>query len=423
MLAIILISALVFVSCQESEQQEPFTEQAYKNGYFNGNVFQIITQDLGKMPMSAGTGFVFNQDGWFITNAHVMEGCYFATGIFNIPDKEKGEAFTKLEIDSAFYRHQEKDVFIGKLTDYAKLQDYYKNIRFTTEYDIGDEAYSVGYPNASVDLILNKGKVISNLSSLFDKLYSGISYVGFDAVIAHGNSGGILVNNKGEVLGTTTLGFFDDNDVFQYGAAISSFNVLNQIETINDDKTTPLALFIHPDEEIYINNFILAEKNSSPETRVEGYNLSKKFVETNYIGYTYEVSEEGINEDNIDYTITESVMLSSIGIVVYKSSIYWSNGQRRDIVLFGVFSNTNYLDNFQYYFHMSFHVGTDDETFYSVKCDEINYSSNVALTLNKCYVYETSSGVQVSDEHITYAKEQFNYAYEALWNDLELPTE
>ena len=91
--------------------------------------------------------------------------------------------------------------------------------------------------------------------------------------------------------------------------------------------------------------------------------------------------------------------------------------------MFGVFSNTNYLDNFQYYFHMSFHVGTDDETFYSVKCDEINYSSNVALTLNKCYVYETSSGVQVSDEHITYAKEQFNYAYEALWNDLELPTE
>jgi hypothetical protein len=48
--------------------------------------------------ISTGTGFGFNEEGWLITNNNVMENGYFAKALFDIPDNQKSELFTKLDI-------------------------------------------------------------------------------------------------------------------------------------------------------------------------------------------------------------------------------------------------------------------------------------------------------------------------------------
>ena len=56
-------------------------------------------------PINTGTGFVFDEQGWFITNYHVMENAYFAKAIFEIPDIESGESYTRLDVEFASYKH------------------------------------------------------------------------------------------------------------------------------------------------------------------------------------------------------------------------------------------------------------------------------------------------------------------------------
>ena len=64
---------------------------------------------------------------------------------------------------------------------------------------------------------------MNDISSLYDKLYSGISYIGSTSYVAPGSSGGILLNDNLEVLGMTTIGTYKDNDDFDIGGSIKSF--------------------------------------------------------------------------------------------------------------------------------------------------------------------------------------------------------
>ena len=59
--------------------------------FFMGNVFQIVVKDNKGEPLGSGSGFVINDQGWFITNNHVMEDGYSATAFFDIKDSENGQ--------------------------------------------------------------------------------------------------------------------------------------------------------------------------------------------------------------------------------------------------------------------------------------------------------------------------------------------
>ena len=51
------------------------------------------------------------------------------------------------------------------------------------------------------------------------------------------------------------------------------------------------------------------------------------------------------------------------------------------------------------------------------RSDDINYSSNLSLTLNKAYVVDAPYSYKVSEDE--YMKEQFNSIYEWLRDDME----
>lgn len=192
--------------------------QAVRNpntDFFIGNVFQIVVKDEKGEPLGSGSGFVINEEGWFVTNNHVIEEGYSATAFFDIKDSENGQQYTQLKIIGGVYQDDKKDVFIGKLEGYKKIKEYYHKIDFAEQYTIGEKSYSVGYPNSSIKMEINSGKILEEYSDIYSKI-DGVFYVLSDSYIAPGSSGGVLVNESFEVVGITSMGLYSDSNKNYY---------------------------------------------------------------------------------------------------------------------------------------------------------------------------------------------------------------
>lgn len=189
--------------------------------WFVGNVFQIVLKDLNGTPIGTGSGFVLNDEGWFITNNHVMKDANSAVAFFDIEDKSSGNKYTQLNVLGGIYNSADKDFFIGKLEGYAKIKQYYNKIGFTEEYTVGEKVYTLGYPNSSVKMEINGGEILEEYSDIYSKI-NGVCYVLSDSYIAPGSSGGILINNNFEVVGITTIGLYEDTNkrVYKCGGSI-----------------------------------------------------------------------------------------------------------------------------------------------------------------------------------------------------------
>lgn len=379
-------------------------EREPKKDYFVGNVFQIIIKDLAGNPLGTGTGFVFDESGLFITNAHVMKNAYQAVGIFEIRDSTKGESFTTLEITKASYIHYDKDIFIGKLDNYSKIARYYEDIPFQTSHSVGDVTYSVGYPNSSVSMQINKGEIKKDLSSLYDKLYSGVSYIASSSYIAPGSSGGILINGDAEVIGMTTLGWFDGADNFILGAAIEAYNYTSLTSNAKSSRQQDIAFFLHPEDKTFIKFFrdFIAWSNT------------KEIVDDGMISYKCTWESEEINDNGVAYSYEESLYVSPDGFICYIEDVYWADGDHLEILFYGQYSALNELDNFIYEFKYTWGNGK----WHSLKSTNINYSENLNLTLRD-YTSNSSYGYSPSKGNINYAKKEFNTIYEWLYEMIE----
>lgn len=220
-----------------------YTAKRAPNGdYFVGNVFQIVIKDKSGELLGTGSGFVINEDGWFVTNNHVMEEAHTATAFFDIKDSVDGGRYTQLKILGGVYNNEEKDIFIGKLEGYSRLAEYYNEISFTEDYEQGEECYSVGYPNSSVEMDINPGTVTEEYSDIYSKV-SGIYYILSDSYIAPGSSGGVLVNSDFEVIGITSIGFYADEAKQEYtsGGSIPYSVFKSKIKTLDEKKLRSIS--------------------------------------------------------------------------------------------------------------------------------------------------------------------------------------
>ena len=223
-------------SLEHVDDEYVYTAEKIPNSeYFLGNVFQIVVSDEGGEPLGTGSGFVINDSGWFITNYHVMDGAFSATAYFDIADTENGDRYTQLPILGCSYCDEKKDFFIGKLDGYAKIKDYYHDIPFTETYTAGEASYTLGYPNSSVKMEVNSGKILDEHSDITDKI-NGVFYVLADSYIAPGSSGGILINDSFEVIGITSVGFYSDSSKtdYQAGGSIPTIIFAPHLKDIDD---------------------------------------------------------------------------------------------------------------------------------------------------------------------------------------------
>ena len=151
-------------------------------------------------PAAMGSGFFINENGYLITNYHVIEGeTKIEVTVFR---KEKAgfekKKFKKVKIEAI---NSFLDLALLKIED---LEDW--KIKFAYLGDIectkvGEEVFAIGNP-------LGLERTVTNgVISTRNRAFEGLVYIQTNADINPGNSGGPLFNLAGEVIGVTNMGY------------------------------------------------------------------------------------------------------------------------------------------------------------------------------------------------------------------------
>jgi serine protease Do len=151
-----------------------------------------------KTPGGLGSGFFINEDGYLITNFHVIEG---ETEIsVEVYHQENGQ------LDRETYK-QVKIIAINKFQDLALLHIEDKNapkfksvtLGSADSLNVGDAVFAIGSP-LGLERTVTQGILSTKTRQLEGQLYLQTS-----AQINPGNSGGPLFNLAGEVVGVTNM--------------------------------------------------------------------------------------------------------------------------------------------------------------------------------------------------------------------------
>jgi Do/DeqQ family serine protease len=142
--------------------------------------------------MGSGSGVVISPDGYIVTNNHVVAGADQLTVTFN--DR---------------YTTTAKVVSTDPSTDIAVVKVEEKNLAFmefgnSDEVRLGQWVLAVGYP-LSLDATVTAGIVSAKSRALGINRQQGRSaiesFIQTDAAVNQGNSGGALVNTRGQLIG------------------------------------------------------------------------------------------------------------------------------------------------------------------------------------------------------------------------------
>lgn len=182
----IYIFALLFIYSPNLHTQTLTAGQIYKK--ITDAVVVIHAFDCNNELNKQGSGVVINDKGYVVTNYHVLEGCERLEILHN---KEVVPYVDIIGIDV------EKDILILKID--AKMFPAIK-IGNTKSLKIGQRIYALGSP-LGFENTISEG-IISGLRS--DEV-SGRNLIQITASISSGSSGGAVVNDKGELIGISTL--------------------------------------------------------------------------------------------------------------------------------------------------------------------------------------------------------------------------
>lgn len=189
----------------KAEPQDPVI--VYQDGYMApGAVYQknvqavvLITCEVRGVRngqpvtgISTGSGFVVSQNGYVVTNHHVVEG---AVGIAVTMYDGTEYAATLIGSDST------NDVAVLKINESVSLQPV--EIGSSEALNVGDQVVAIGNPLGELTSTLTVGYVSAKERSVNTDGLS-INMIQTDAAINSGNSGGPLFNSKGQVIGITT---------------------------------------------------------------------------------------------------------------------------------------------------------------------------------------------------------------------------
>lgn len=195
------------------ENKELTAQEIYEK--IAGATVKVFAYDKRGKQFSSGSGFVVTNDGKLITNFHVIDGAYTVKVKFY-----SGEFYN---VTNVLGYDKSNDVAVIKITIDT---DKYLNIS-TEKVKTGDTVYALGSP-LGVENIFSQGIVSRESISA-----NGIDCIAFTAPISPGNSGGPLVNTKGEVVGINSM-YMPDGQNLNFAILIEKVIALN----LNNPTTT-----------------------------------------------------------------------------------------------------------------------------------------------------------------------------------------
>jgi serine protease Do len=182
-----------------------------KHGFYVGSsktaplrTVRELVNDIGeavvqvRTPSGLGSGFILNEDGFLITNFHVIEGeTQISVEVYH---QQEGQ------LDRKTYK-QVRIIALNKFADLAllKIDDRsaprFKNVPLGSAdaLAVGERVFAIGSP-----LGLER-TVTEGILSTKTREMGGLLYLQTTAQINPGNSGGPLFNLNGEVIGVTNM--------------------------------------------------------------------------------------------------------------------------------------------------------------------------------------------------------------------------
>jgi len=153
-------------------------------------------------PRGLGSGFFINEQGFLITNYHVIER---ETKISVTVFEEAKGGFDKVKYDkvkiialNTFF-----DLALLKVEDVDDTQIDFVSLGDNESLKVGASVFAVGNP-LGLERSLSEGAITT-----VNRAFEGLVYIQTNADINPGNSGGPLFNMSGQVIGVTNMGYIN----------------------------------------------------------------------------------------------------------------------------------------------------------------------------------------------------------------------
>ena len=154
---------------------------------------QFFYGDDSKKKVGTGSGVIISPDGYIITNYHVIEN---STEVIVTTNDNKEYEAEIIGFDEAY------DVAVLKISSDLNLDYVFFGDSDTTL--VGEWVLAVGNPY-NLNSTVTAGIISSKSRDLNEYDQKNQSFIQTDAAVNFGNSGGALVNIKGELIGINTL--------------------------------------------------------------------------------------------------------------------------------------------------------------------------------------------------------------------------
>ncbi len=159
---------------------------------------RVNDEGVTVVPAALATGFVLDGRGHIVTAAHVLEGMTSFTVIFN--DERRFPAL-RVGDDRPF-----SDVAVLRIeTDQAEFEPVVPVFGRTESVEAGETVVAIGNTLLGREIALTVGVVSNPDTTFFRERYEQEHLIQTDAALNHGNSGGILVDLDGSIVGMTAV--------------------------------------------------------------------------------------------------------------------------------------------------------------------------------------------------------------------------
>ena len=252
-LVLILIGAVSSIfgitGLTKSSSEDPYES---RNGIVM--VYATVYDNEGNSEAGMGTGWAIGTPGqpiqYIVTNGHVVNKAYtYPRYDSSLYGGEIDVFFSAAENDYVkakvvyFSPQEEKDIAILQLPSPTDKRTAL-TLRDSGDIKIGDTAYALGYPGNSSqrqdfatydidDITITRG-IISKRTTTSFSTYEAFQ---MDVSIAPGNSGGPLVDEKGNVIGINVAGAIDPNTGLSLGMNYAI--IINELTKILDVERIP----------------------------------------------------------------------------------------------------------------------------------------------------------------------------------------
>lgn len=271
LLKFFIISSLNLIVLSNKIYSQSLTaEQIYEK--VNNAVVVILAYDNNNELASQGSGVVINDKGYVVTNYHVLSG---NERLEIMHDKEIVPFVDIIGIDV------EMDILILKIEEKKFPPVKIGNVK---ALKVGQRVYAIGSPMGFENTI-SEG-IISGLRRYDEERKN---YIQITASISPGSSGGAIVNNRGELIGISTLTINDGQNLNfaipineALSVEISSYNKNDSFKDFEyfSKGVTAIRNGDYKDAVVFFTSFIEKYPDNSNAFLNRGY--AKSELEDNY---------------------------------------------------------------------------------------------------------------------------------------------